>query len=173
MRINDKPALEGFCESINLEPESLRNLANDAYINFYYMLGTSNDVAGRQVIHLTGTITSPETPNLIVTAFPFNKVPGKAQIFRSSTKILMKTTKDAIVEATQNISTPRFLLGIECAERLLAYADNYPKAIEIMRDTIGADVPRMIIGKMDKIFGYQKNDYYLNMFTFLTFVGGK
>ena len=58
----------------------------------------------------------------------------------------MKTTKDAIVEATQNISTPRFLLGIECAERLLAYADNYPKAIEIMRDTIGADVPRMIIG---------------------------
>ena len=156
LRINDKPALEGFCESINLEPESLRNLANDAYINFYYMLGTSNDVAGRQVIHLTGTITSPETPNLIVTAFPFNKVPGEAQIFRSSTKILMKTTKDAIVEATQNISTPRFLLGIECAERLLAYADNYPKAIEIMRDTIGADVPRMIIGSGGEIFGYSK-----------------
>jgi hypothetical protein len=173
LQINNKPALEGFCEAINIEPESLKNMANDGYMNFFYMLGTSEKIVERQYIHLVGTITNPELPNLVVSAFPFNKVPREAEVFRSTTKILMKTTKEAIEEAMQNMNEPKFLLGIECIIRLLAYGDNYPKAVEIIRDTVGKDIPRLVFGSGGEIFGTKPNDYYFNNFTFLTFMGGQ
>ena len=83
------------------------------------------------------------------------------------------TTEKAIREAIQDISEPRFLLGIDCIVRLLAYGDNYPKGIKLIEDTIGKDVPRMVFGSGGEIFGTKPNDYYFNNMTFLTFVGGK
>jgi hypothetical protein len=173
LRIDDKPALEGFCKAINLEPESLKNLENDGFLNFFYMLGTRDKVGDKEYIHLVGTITDPSMQNLIVTAFPFDKVPEKIEIFRSNMQILMKTTKDSIEQAMAGLKKPKFFLGIDCVERLLAYGDNYPKGIELIRETIGKDVPTMVLGSGGEIFGTKKDDYYFNNFTFLSFAGGE
>ncbi len=172
LKIDDKPALNGFCEAVDIEPKTLANLENDGFVNFYYILGTQEKVGDRDYTHLVGTITNPELPNLVVSAFPFDKVPDQAEIFRSNMNILMKTTRQAVEEAVAGIKKPKFFLGIECVIRLLAYGDNLPKSIEIIDEILGDDVPRMILGSGGEIFGTKPNDYYFNNFTFLGFAGG-
>jgi hypothetical protein len=174
LKIDDKPALDGFCEAVKSEPQSLYNLKNEAYMNFYYMMGTTEKWAGKDVTHLVGTITNPDMPNLVTSAFPFNGVPETISIYRSDPKILMQTAKESVEKALSEIDDPRFFLGIDCIIRFLAYGDNFPRVIQMIKEKVGKDVPRMVLGSGGEIFGFPgiKSNYYFNNFTFVTLAGG-
>jgi hypothetical protein len=172
LRIDNKPALEGFTDATHLDPESLNELQNQGYVNYWHMLGTREKVGNREYIHLTGTLTDPNLPNLIVTGYPFSKVPEVCEFFRSDTKILLRTTEEALKEAMQVVKKPKFLLGIDCVFRISAYQENLPLYVQKIKDTIGSDIPTFIIGSGGEIFGTKKDDFYMNNFTFLTFMGG-
>ncbi len=172
LKIDNKPALKGFCDAIGINPASLKELRNQGYQNVYNLLGTREKVGEKEIIHLTGTITNPEMENLVISGFPFNKVPEQVEIFQSNPKILLQSTKDGIMDAMRGINNPKFLLGFDCIARLTAYGDNYPRVMDAIRDTIGADVPRMIMGAGGEIFGTKPNDLYWNQFTLITVVGG-
>ncbi len=170
--IDNQPAVEGFCNALNLEMDSLHELRNQSYLNFYNILGTREKVGDRTYTHLTATITDPALKNMIISGYPFSKVPKDVELFKSSPKLLEQTVKDAIMEARKGIKEPRFLLGIDCAIRMFAYGDNFPNIIKIYEESIGKDVPRLILGSGGEIYGTKKDDLYFNNMTFLTFVGG-
>ena len=172
LKIDDKPALEGFCQSIDIDPEITSELKSQGYVNTYQMLGFSEKMGDKELIHLTGTITDPSRPNLIVSGFPFDYVPETMEIFQSNLKIIKKTTVSAIEESIKDINDPQFLLGIDCIIRLNSYGDNLPDYIKLVRDTIGKDVPRMIVGSGGEIFGTPTNTFYMNNVSFATFAGG-
>ncbi len=112
LRIDGKPAIKGFCDAVHLEKESLQELKNLAYLNYYYMLGTREKKGDKEYIHLTATITDPNLEGLINSGFPFDKVPKKIEIFQSTMKSLLNTVQQAVNDAKQDIVDPKFLLGL-------------------------------------------------------------
>lgn len=172
LRIDKKPALEGFCDATKIQMGSLEELENQGYVNYYHILGTQEQVGDHTITHLTGTMTNPELESLVVTSFPFDKVPDEIEIFRSNTNVLLKTTKTSIEQAMQGIQDPKFLLGIDCIFRLSSYGDNLSKYVKTVKDTIGEDVPRLILGSGGEIYGTKPDDYYFNSVTMLSIVGG-
>ena len=70
------------------------------------------------------------------------------------------------------MSKPKFLFGLDCIVRMQTYGDHLERYINIVKETLGDDVPRMISGSGGEIFGTQKGGFYENNFTFLTFAGG-
>jgi len=173
LRINGKSAVKGFCEAVGIEKESLVELQNLGYINIYNILGTREKIGDKEYIHPVVTITNPDLENLIVSGFPFDKVPEKAEIFRSSSQILLKSTKEGIMEAKKNIDDPKFIIGIDCALRFTAFGDNLHKVVETYRETMGKDVTRFIIGSGGEVFATRPNGFFFNNYTVVTFVGGK
>ncbi|MBD3350216.1 MAG: hypothetical protein GF364_01895 [Candidatus Lokiarchaeota archaeon] len=172
LRIDKKKAIEGFCDAININVGSLEELENQGYVNYYHILGTREKVKDKELFHLTGTMTNPHLRGLVTTSFPFDKVPDEMEIFRSNINVLLKTTESAILDAKQNIQDPKFLLGIDCIFRLSSYGDNLPRYIKTVREAIGEDVPRLILGSGGEIYGTKRDDYYFNSVTLITLVGG-
>lgn len=173
LKINGKPAVKGFCDALGIDMESLRELEPFGYFNHSHILGTREIVNNREIIHPIITQTNPEMENMIVSGFPFDKVPEKAEILRSSSKVLVKSAKDSIQDALKNISEPKFILGIDCALRFLAYGDKIQKEIDVFREAVGKDVPRFIIGSGGEIFGTQPKGFYYNNYSLVTFAGGQ
>ncbi|MEJ2280077.1 MAG: FIST N-terminal domain-containing protein [Candidatus Lokiarchaeota archaeon] len=173
LKVNDEPALIGLCKTAGINIDSLRELKGSGYLNYHTILGTREKSNENEYVHLTATITDPGLDSLINTGFPFDKVPKEIEIFQSNIGILKKTAEESVREAMEGITTPRFLLGFDCAIRLFAYGDNLPKIVKIIDDTIGKDVPRMIIGSGGEIYGTRNMDYYFNSMTFVTLVGGE
>ena len=87
-------------------------------------------------------------------------------------EILHKTAQTAVSQALENISNPKFLLGFDCAIRFIAYGDNFPRIIKTIDDTIGKDIPRMIVGSGGEVYGTKDFNYYFNNVTFVTLAGG-
>ena len=172
LKIDGKPALLGLCSAAGIEKESLHELRSSDYLNFYLILGTKETIKDKEYIHLTATITNPEFENLINTGFPFDRVPDEIEIFQSNMNILHKTAEKSISQALSGISNPKFLLGIDCAIRFIAYGDNLPKIIKTIDDTIGKDIPRMIIGSGGEIYATKDIDWYFNNVTYVTLAGG-
>ncbi len=173
LNIDNKPALQGFCDAINFDKSSLEGLKYNGYVNIWNIIGTRDMIDGKERIHLQGTLTNPELENLVMASYPFSKVPPKFEIFRSNPKILFNTVEMAVKNAMNGINDPKFLLGFDCMARFSAYGDNFPRIIKLVGDTIGKDTPRMIVGAGGEIFGAKKNDFHSNAFTFVTIVGGK
>ncbi len=173
LKINGKPAVKGFCDTLGIEMESLRELESFGYFNHYNIFGVREMLGGREILHPIVTQTNPDLENLIVSGFPFDKVPEKAEILRSSTQVLVKSAKDSIHDAMKDISEPKFLLGIDCALRFLAYGEKVQKEIDVFREAVGKDVPRFIIGSGGEIFGTQPKGFYYNNYSLVTFVGGQ
>ncbi len=172
LRLNDKLALRGFCEALGVDKEMFRELKNQAFLNVHQLIGTREKVGDKNYSHLTVTITDPELEGLIQSGYPFDKVPSEVEIFQSTTQVLLKSVQNAIREAMVNVPDPKFLLGIDCCIRFMAYGDNLPKVIQTVHDTVSKDIPIMMLGSGGEIWGTKPNDYYLNNVTFLTFVGG-
>lgn len=172
LRVDGKPALLGLCSAAGIQKESLYELRSSDYLNYYVILGTKELIKGKEYIHLTATITNPDLESLINTGFPFDRVPDKIDIFQSNMNILHKTAEKSISQALESISNPKFLLGIDCAIRFIAYGDNLPKIIKTIDDTIGKDIPRMIIGSGGEIYGNRDIDWYFNNVTYVTLAGG-
>ncbi|MHA1272128.1 MAG: FIST N-terminal domain-containing protein [Promethearchaeota archaeon] len=172
LKIDGKPALIGLCNAAGIQKESLVELRGSDYLNYYLILGTKEVIGDKKYIHLTATITDPELESLVNTGFPFDRVPEEIEIFKSNMQILHKTAQNAINGAIQKINDPKFLLGFDCAIRFVAYGDNLPNIIKTMDDTVGKDIPRMIVGSGGEIFGNKNLDYYFNNMTFVTLAGG-
>ncbi len=172
LKIDGKPALLGLCSAVGINIESLHELRSSDYLNYYLILGTKEMIKDKEYIHLTATITNPELESLINTGFPFDRVPDEIEIFQSNMNILHKTAERSISQALANISNPKFLLGIDCAIRFIAYGDNFPKIIKTIDDIIGKDIPRMIIGSGGEIYGTKDVDWYFNNMTYVTLAGG-
>ncbi|MFX1338641.1 MAG: FIST N-terminal domain-containing protein [Promethearchaeota archaeon] len=172
LRIDGKPALKGLCDAANIKIESLKELKSSDYLNYYNIVGTTEKSNDKEVIHLVATMTNPDLESLIITGFPFNKVPKEIQIFQSNMKILHKTAQSAVSQALNNLSEPKFLLGFDCGIRFFAYGDNLPNIVKTIDDTIGKDIPRMIVGSGGEIFGRRDLDFYFNNMTFITLAGG-
>lgn len=173
LRVDDEKALIGFCEAAGIQLESLRELKYSEYVNFHNIIGTKQRINGEEFIHLSVTQTNPNYKSLILTTFPFNKVPEEIEIFRSNMDILIETAKESVSQALEGISDPSFLLGFDCGIRFVAYGNNLPLVVEEINDTIGKDIPKMIVGSGGEIFGTKKIDYYQNSLTFVSLAGGK
>ncbi len=174
LKIDGKPALEGFCNAASIKLESLEQLRPYGYQNPYVSLGFREKSNGEEIIHLSGLLTNPNLSNLVTTSFPFNyKIPEEIEIFRSNIKVLKRTTESAINQAIENISKPKFLLGFDCFNRAMSYGDMMPEIIEKIDDTVGKDLPRMIFGAGGEIFGKKDLGYYNNNMTFVTLAGGE
>ncbi|TXT67240.1 MAG: hypothetical protein BAJALOKI1v1_140008 [Promethearchaeota archaeon] len=173
LKVNGDPALEGFCDAAGIKMESLEQLRPFGYQNPYVSLGFREETEEGELVHLSGLLTNPNLSNLVTTSFPFNyEIPEEIEIFRSNINVLKKTTEKAIKEAIENISNPKFLLGFDCFNRAMSYGDMIPEIIKKIEDTIGKDVPRMIIGAGGEIFGKKGLGYYNNNMTFVTLAGG-
>ena len=172
LRANGQPALLGLCSAVGIEKEALYELRGASYLNYYIILGTTESVKNEEKIHLTATITDPNLESLINTGFPFDKVPPEIKIFQSNLKILHKTAQTAVQQAINDLNNPKFLLGFDCAIRFIAYGDNFPKIVKTIDDTIGKDIPRMIVGSGGEVFGTTDFNYYFNNVTFVTLAGG-
>ncbi|MHA1148094.1 MAG: FIST N-terminal domain-containing protein [Promethearchaeota archaeon] len=172
LRIDGKPAVVGLCDAAGIEKESLRELRGADYLNYYTIIGTTEKSGGKDIIHLTATITDPDLEGLINTGFPFERVPKKIELFQSNMKVLHKTAETAVRQALENIAEPKFLLGFDCVIRFFAYGDNLPKIVKTIDETIGKDIPRMIVGSGGEIYGTKDLDYYFNNMTFVTLAGG-
>jgi len=85
--------------------------------------------------------------------------------------ILFKTTIDSVSQALEGVSDPKFFLGFDCAIRLFAYGDNIPQIVDKINDTIGKDIPKMILGSGGEIYGTRDLDYYFNNMAFVSLVG--
>ncbi len=173
LRIDGKPALLGFCDAAGLNKDALSELKATGYTNIYNIIGTTQTIEGKKYIHLQGTITDPNLENLILTGFPFTDVPEEVEIFRSNMKILHETTIKSVNEALVGISNPKFYLGIDCAMRFVAYGDNLPKIIDTIDDTLGKDIPKMLVGSGGEIYGRSNFDHYNNNFTMISLIGGE
>jgi hypothetical protein len=174
LKIDGKPALEGFCDAADIKMESLEQLKPYGYQNPYASLGFREQSNGKDIIHLSGLLTNPDLSNLVTTSFPFDyEIPEKIEIFRSNINILKKTTENAINQAIKDINNPKFLLGFDCFNRAMSYGDMMPEIIKKIEQTIGNDVPRMIIGAGGEIFGKKDLGYYNNNMTFVTLAGGE
>ncbi len=172
LKINNQPALLGLCSAVGIRPEALEELRSSGYLNYYIILGTRETLGDKDLIHLTATITDPNLESLVNTGFPFDRVPPEIEIFQSNMAILHKTAQAAVSQALENLSNPKFLLGFDCAIRFIAYGDNLPRIIKTIDDSIGKDIPRMIVGSGGEIFGSKDFNYYFNNFTFVTLAGG-
>lgn len=172
LRIDGKPALIGLCDAAGIQKESLEELRSSNYLNYHTILGTKEKKENKEYIHLTATITNPQLESLVNTGFPFERVPDKIEIFQSNMGILYKTAESAVAQALENISNPKFLFGIDCAIRFFGYGDSFPRIVKKIDDTIGKDIPRMIIGSGGEIFGTNDVDYFFNNMTFVTLAGG-
>lgn len=172
LRIDGQPALLGLCKAAGIQKELLRELRGSDFVNYHIILGTREQVGDKNYIHLTITITNPELESLVFTGFHFERVPQEIEIFRSNMGIMHKTAEAAVSQALANISNPKFLLGFDCVIRFFAYGDNLPKIVKTIDDTIGKDIPRMIVGSGGEIFGTKDMNYYFNALTFVTLAGG-
>ncbi len=172
LRVDGKPSVVGLCDAAGIKPESLRELRGAGYLNYYTMIGTTEQSGDKEVIHLTATITDPDLDGLINTGFPFDRVPEDIKIFQSNMKILHKTAASTVNQALSNLNNPKFLLGFDCVIRYFAYGDNLPNIVKTIDDTIGKDIPRMIVGSGGEIFGNKNLNYYFNNMTFVTLAGG-
>lgn len=172
LRIDDEPALVGLCDAANIQMESLHELRSSDYLNYHTILGTRETVGNKEYIHLTATITNPNLESLLNTGFPFERVPDEIEIFRSNMDILFKTTVDSVSQALEGVSEPKFFLGFDCAIRLFAYGDNIPQIVDKINDTIGKDIPKMILGSGGEIYGTRDLDYYFNNMAFVSIAGG-
>ncbi|MFX1258225.1 MAG: FIST N-terminal domain-containing protein [Promethearchaeota archaeon] len=172
LRVGGKPALKGFCDTANIRIESLNELKSCAYLNYHNIVGTTEKSGDKEIIHLVATLTDPDLENLIVTGFPFNKIPEEIQIFQSNMKILHKTAQSCVTQALDNISNPKFFLGLDCGIRFFAYGENLPNIIKTIDNTIGKDIPRMIVGSGGEIFARKDLDFYYNNMTFISLAGG-
>ncbi|GAB4319850.1 MAG: hypothetical protein Kow0069_23500 [Promethearchaeota archaeon] len=172
LKINRQAALEGFCSAIGIRKESLEELRHEDYTNYIYLLGTTEEVDGEEYAHLTVTMTDPNLDNLVMSGFPFDKIPEKISIFESNPKVLLETTKKAVAKAKSEISKPKFLLGFDCVLRNFAYGDMEPFVAQAIRETLGEDVPVLIFGSGGEVLGIKRDDYYWNSFTLIPLVGG-
>ncbi|MFX1317149.1 MAG: FIST N-terminal domain-containing protein [Promethearchaeota archaeon] len=172
LEIDGKRAIAGFCEAAGIQVETLKELKPFNYTNSHTILGTKEKIGDKTFIHLTATITNPELKNFIFTGFLFDRVPEEIEIFQSNMRIMHKTAETAVSQAIENISNPKFILGFDCALRFFAYGDNLPKIIKTIDNTIGKDIPRMIVGSGGEIYGTKDMDYYFNNVTFVTLAGG-
>lgn len=172
LKIDGEPALKGLCEAAGIQIASLEELRPGDYLNYHTIIGTRESYEGGNMTHLTATITDPALENLVNTGFPFDRVPEKMEIFKSDFQVLKKSTVASLEQALKNVSDPKFMLGFDCIIRFIAYGDNIPKIVDLIDDTIGSDVPRMIVGSGGEIFGDPKIDYYSNGVTFTSLVGG-
>ena len=91
-------------------------------------------------------MTDPNTENMVMSGFPFNKVPDKIELFRSSNKMVMESAKNILAEVTANMSEPKFLFGIDCINRWSSMGSSVGKYIDVIREGVGADCPRLLIG---------------------------
>lgn len=173
LKIDGKPALKGFCNAFNIEKESLKELENQGFLNYYHVFGTQETIEGKDFYHLTLTLTDPELENLIISGFPFYKVPEKIELFTCNTKLVLDSVDDVLKSATKDITNPKFLFGIDCVNRWSSMGDNLDKYIESIRENIGKDTPTLMVGAGGEIYGTQKNDYYMNNQTFIPFIGGE
>lgn len=173
LRIDGKPALQGFCNAFNIEKESLKELENQGFLNYYQVFGTKEVVDGKDFYHLTLTLTDPELESLIISGFPFDKVPQKIELFYSNTKMILQSAEDVLKESIRNVKEPRFLFGIDCVLRWSSMGDNLEKYIETIRNVIGKDTPTLMVGAGGEIYGSKSNDYYNNNMTFIPFIGGQ
>lgn len=173
LKIDKRPALEGFCEAVGISQASLEELQYEDYTNYIYLFGTTEEVDGEEYSHLTVTMTDPNLKNLVMSGFPFDKVPEQISIFESNPRILLETTRKAVMEAKEGINDPKFLLGFDCVLRNFAYGDMEPLVAQEIRQTIGEDVPVMIFGSGGEILGLKQDDYYWNSFTLIPLVGGR
>ncbi len=172
LKINKKPALKGFCDAVGINPESLEELKYEDFTNYIHLFGTTEKVGDDEYSHLTVTMTDPELDHLVMSGFPFDKVPEKVSLFESNPKILLQTTEKAVAQAKEGISNPKFLLGFDCVLRNFAYGDNQPYVAQKIRETLGDDIPIMIFGSGGEILGLKKDDYYWNSFTLIPLIGG-
>jgi hypothetical protein len=172
LKIDDKPALQGFCNALNLEKESLFELENQGFLNYYNILGTNEKVDGKDFYHLTLTLTDPNLENMLMSGFPFDKVPEKIELFRSSNRMILDSAKQILSDVMSNISEPKFLFGIDCILRWSSLGDNITKYIDIIRESVGKDCPTFLVGAGSEIYGTKPKDYYLNGFTFIPLVAG-
>ncbi|MBN1800437.1 MAG: hypothetical protein JW891_02970 [Candidatus Lokiarchaeota archaeon] len=174
LKIDGKPALLGLCSAVGITKEALYELKSGGYLNYHIIMGMREiKDNGDDIIHLTATITDPELESLVNTGFPFERVPDKIEIFQSNMEIMHRTARDAVSQALSGISNPKFLLGFDCAIRFLAYGDNLPRIVKTIDDTIGKDIPRMILGSGGEVYGRMGVDYYFNNVTFVTLAGGE
>ncbi len=171
--VNDEKALIGFCKAAGIQLESLQELKYSEYVNFHNIIGTKQMIDGQEFIHLSVTQTNPNYESLILTTFPFNKVPEEIEIFRSNMNLLIETAKNSVSQALEGISNPSFLLGFDCGIRFVAYGDNLPLVIKEVNKKVGKDVPKMILGSGGEIFGSEKIDYYQNSVTYVSLAGGE
>jgi len=172
LKIDGKPALKGFCNAFNIEKESLKELENQGYLNYYHVFGKQENVDGRDLYHLTLTMTDPELDNLVISGFPFENVPKKIELFTSNAKLTLNSVDTVMKSAMSGINEPRFLFGIDCVNRWSSMGDNLDKYIESIQENIGNDVPTLMVGAGGEIYGNQKIDYYNNNQTFIPFIGG-
>jgi len=107
-----------------------------------------------------------------MSGFPFDKVPAKIGLFKSSNRMIIESAKQILAEVTSNISEPKFLFGIDCISRWSSLGDNITKYIEVIRESVGKDCPTLLVGAGSEIYGTKPKDYYLNGFTFIPFIGG-
>ncbi|MFX1238817.1 MAG: FIST N-terminal domain-containing protein [Promethearchaeota archaeon] len=173
LKIDGNPAILGFCDAAGLNKEALYELKSAGNVNYYNMFGTREIQGNNSIIHLTGTITNPDLENLVMTGYPFDRVPKKVEIFQSNMDVMHKTARECVNQALSGIAEPKFLLGFDCAMRFFAYGDNLSKIIKTINDEIGKDIPKMIFGAGGEIFANKDIDLYENNITFITLAGGE
>ncbi len=173
LKIDNEPALLGLCKAAGIQKDSLYELKSSFYLNYHTILGRKESIGDKDYIHLTATITNPNLESLVNTGFPFERVPKEIEIYRSNMNILTKTAVDSVNQALEGISTPKFLLGFDCAIRLFAYGDNLPKIVEEIDNVVGKDLPKMIVGSGGEIYGSKDMDNYFNNMTFVSLAGGE
>jgi len=170
LKIDGEPALKGYCKAFNIEKDILYELENQGFVNYYHVLG-AREPDGKSY-HLTLTLTDPTMENLIVSGFPFNKIPDKIELFMSNSKMVLNSAVEAIRKLKEQINEPKFLFGIDCSLRWNCMGDLLDKYIEAIRTELGKDVPLFMIGSGGEIFGTKNNDYYSNHMTFVPLIGG-
>ncbi|MHA1341555.1 MAG: FIST N-terminal domain-containing protein [Promethearchaeota archaeon] len=173
LKIDGKPALKGFCNAFNIEKDIFKELETQGYLNYYHVFGNKEEINGKEYYHLTLTLTDPELENLIISGFPFNKVPEKIELFMSSSSMVLNSAVEIIKNLKNKVTEPKFLFGIDCVLRWSSMGDNLDKYIESIRSELGKDVPLFMVGAGGEVYGSKGHNYYQNNMTFIPLLGGK
>lgn len=167
LKVNGKPAIDGYCAAGNFEKEALEELKYHSYANAMCIPGIPGKIKGRDVVHPYVALTDPNVDFVMVTA-PDEVVQNARQL--QLYELSPKTIIEAGVEAAKWVKTgdgqagpindPKFLMMIECGFRFVSLGDLVYKEIAAIREVIGKDVPLFGYGAGGEVIGSQTGVHF-------------
>ncbi len=161
IEIDGVPAFQAYSKRLG-------DISVDRFLEFgmKYPFGFP-DIFGNYLIRDPLSVNEDQSIDFI-TEIPSNAV---GSLMEGNVEELTRTAREALEKAVVKVGTPAFALFFDCISRYMLMGDEFEKELQVIKDTLGADVPMLGTLSFGEVGSYEDVPLFHNK-TLTAAIGG-